>query len=132
MANYTTDEIVGKELFPIVIASVYGSIYGKPFGTIKPGNSAGIVYSWVKDKDGGLWWQFYDKNKKPYYIKHRTGLFDVSALKTSGAKTVEEKEKEEKQKQLFENDKLSYYIQRYGSYLLGTAILVAIIKTAKK
>lgn len=132
MATFTADQIIGKELFPFIITAYYRNPNNvKAAGTISAGNSAGIVYSWVKDANGNLYWQFLDKNKKPYYIKHRTGLFDIEATKKQGAKTVEEINQAQKDKQLFETNKVEYFIRKYGLYVLGTFLLAAVIKNYK-
>jgi hypothetical protein len=129
MATFTADQIIGKELFPLVQTSFYTNPNNtKSAGTIKAGQSAGVVYSWVKDANGNLYWQFYNQNKKPFYIRHRTGLFDINALKNQQAKTVEELNKEQAEKTLFETNKVEYYLRKYGLYVLGTFILAAIIK----
>lgn len=129
MATFTADQIIGKELFPLVKTSFYTNPNNtKAAGTINAGNSAGFVYSWVKDASGNLYWTFIDQNKKPYYIRHRAGLFDINALKTQQAKTVEQINKEAADKTLFETNKVEYYLRKYGLYVLGTIILAAIIK----
>ena len=129
MATFTADQIIGKELFPLVQTSFYTNPNNtKSAGTIKAGNTAGIVYSWVKDANGNLYWSLFDKNNKPYYIRHRTGLFDINALKAQKAKTVEQIDKEAADKTLFETNKVEYYLRKYGIYILGTFILAEIIK----
>lgn len=129
MATFTADKIIGKELFPLVITNYYRNPNNvKAAGTISAGNSAGFVDSWVKDANGNLFWQFYDKQNKPYYIKHQKGLFDIEAIKGQGAKPVEEINKEQKDKQLFETNKVEYYLRKYGIWIVITILGVAVIK----
>lgn len=129
MATFTADQIIGKELFPMVKTSFYTNPNNtKAAGTINAGTSAGFVDSWVKDASGNLYWSFIDKNKKWYYIRHRVGLFDINSLKTQQAKTVEQLNKEVADKTLFETNKVEYYLSKYGLYVLGTIIIAVIIK----
>lgn len=70
-----------QESFPVVYVA-------------KRGASIGVVYSWVLH-GGDLFWMFYDTYNKPYYAKHKAGLFSINALQQQGSQTEQEKKEEQ-------------------------------------
>ena len=96
MPTFSAAEIVGKtliakQLTPVLAAPSYrpGAI---EIATVRPGQPVGVVYSWTGGKAGEpLNWQFTDGNRF-YYVQHKAGAFDVSALRQQGALTTQEKE----------------------------------------
>jgi hypothetical protein len=101
----------------------------KPYRFIKPGEVVGVLYSYVNKN--GIWFMFYDANKKPYYTKSKPGLYSFEAIKAQGAKTVEEERAEKKDAQLYDKSKLEYFIHKYGLWVLGATVAVALIRSHK-
>ena len=86
--------------------------------TVKPGQSVGVVYSWVEPTSGrsNLWFMFKDSNNRSYFAENIAGRFDVSVLQGQGVKTSEQKTKEQERA----NESLSDKIERN----LKTIILI--------
>jgi hypothetical protein len=100
--NYSLYEIPGKSLIAkkSVQLKRMPSNDAKTIYTAKPGETVGLVYSWVGGKGSPLWWQYYDNNGVAYYTLHEPGMYDVKVLKDQGAVTVKEQtEKEKKEKE---------------------------------
>lgn len=132
---YDIEDIIGKTLYPRYTVDVYNntpSNGGKKIGSVKSGNPAGVVYSWVTDKNTkALWWQFSD-GKTFYYIEHAVGRFDVKSLKQQGVLTTEQKIEEQKKKE--EEDSKPWYqslgeglnsTAKTGLWILGGAIVIS-------
>lgn len=101
---YSADQIVGKSLYSKREIGIYRNIanYYKniaPVYVVKQGQHVGLVAGYVQ-KGSDVWWMFYDSSKIPYYTLHKSGDYDLSALKEQGAKSAaqEAKEAEEKEK----------------------------------
>lgn len=60
--------------------------------TVATGNPVGKVFSYISPGTGrnSLYWAFNDQYGRPYYAKHETGAFSLTALKDQGAITVKE------------------------------------------
>lgn len=94
---YEAKDIIGKSLIARKQINVYSLPDAKAqykIAIVLPGNSCGVVYSYIQKPDG-LYWMFYN-NTKPYYIKHSTGAFDVNSLKIQGVLTTEQKKEAER------------------------------------
>lgn len=95
MPTFSAAEIVGKTLIAKQATPVFNAPSYKPgaleIATVKTGQPVGVVYSWTGGKAGEpLNWQFTDGSRF-YYVQHKTGAFDVSALRQQGALTTQEK-----------------------------------------
>lgn len=132
MPELTADQLIDKELFAnkklIAIDAT-----GKTVKIIMPGASVGIVYSWItKSITKGLnsppYLMFYDDIrllKNPYYVKIEDKAFKL----TEDIKKIIDKEttKDEKQK-LQDKGAVLYYFQKFAPYIIGTIIVLAVIK----
>lgn len=97
---YDPQQVVDKTLTAIKDLPVYDTyprtgVVPKQIGTVKAGNPAGIVYSYLNpDATQGrneLWWMFYPVGSGPYYfMPHHVGDFDVSALNQQGVISVQD------------------------------------------
>lgn len=91
MPTFSAADIVGKTL----IAKTKVAIKRQPSKaaptvfTVSPGETVGVVYSWV-NADGELWWMYYDNNKNPYYTQHGTGIYDIKSLNAQGTISLEQ------------------------------------------
>jgi hypothetical protein len=112
MPTFSAAEIVGKTLIARQNIQVFNAPSYKPgalqVATVKPGQPVGVVFSWTGGKAGKpLNWQFSDGGRF-FYVQHKAGAFDVSALKQQGALTpteIQERERKEQQtlpEQIFE------------------------------
>jgi hypothetical protein len=125
----TADQLIDKEIYNGNKSIKGYNALGVPIKNFLPGQSLGIVYSWInKENLKGYALMFYEdaKNfKKPYYIRFIDGPFKASPE----IKKIQQKEKIEAEKeQLKDKGAFSFYIEKYGLYLLGTIIILAIIK----
>jgi hypothetical protein len=94
MATYNAAQIVGKTLYALSDVNITREPRDgeKTVFTVKRGQAIGIVDSYLLPSTGRtyLWWQFYDSKRRPYYVEHKTGLFDVKQIAAEGGKTTEE------------------------------------------
>jgi hypothetical protein len=96
--TYSADQIVNKTLTARSQVDVFDRVPGnggKKIAVVKSGYPVGVVYSWVQDTDKSLWWQFKSSDGSWYYVKHASGIFDVTSLKQQGALTTLEKIEQE-------------------------------------
>jgi len=132
MPTFTADQIIDKYLIAKKTVPVYNlppyDNLAKQIAIVKPGETVGLVYSYVGGTPGKfLVWQFYDKNNKAYYAAHVRGYYDVKALKSQGALTSEEKQEKEESANMSTGDKLVQYLKKSGNVLLyGGLALVAL------
>ena len=100
---YDVSDVIGQTLFPRVQVDYYSNLPsrgGKKIGTVKAGDPAGTVNSWVQDSSTKIiWWQFKNDNGSFYYIQHATGRFDVKNLQEQGVLSVAQKIEEQKKKE---------------------------------
>lgn len=140
MANdiISAGQVVGKTLFALKEISIYRSLptttVNNPVYKVPVGQAVGIVYSWV-ERNGILFWQFIDKNERPYYAPHAPGAYSLDALKQQGAKTSVEILQEKKDKEAKEADPVGFYAEKYikmGIYgLLGIFAVQALFNSFK-
>jgi len=124
MPNYNAEDIIGKTLVARKSTDIVRlpaddatSVY-----TAKPGESIGVVYSYLLPNDvrDSLYWQFYDNKNKAYYVKHRSGQFDIGTLSGQGVKTIEEKQEEAAAAAETTRDKIFRYIK--NGFLVAAAV----------
>lgn len=141
MPTYSADQIIGKTLTARRTLVAYDlptyMANSQKIGTIKIGQSAGVVYSYVGGTPGKpLFWQFKGNNGKDYYIVHQEGAFDVQSLKDQGALTTAEAATKAEEADMSFKDRLAEYFKKSGKIVLygGLAILAlnVILKNTKK
>jgi hypothetical protein len=129
MPPLTADKLINKEIFAGEKTVKGYNASGRSIKTFAPGQLLGVVYSWLNLsslKTPVL--MFYEdaRNfKNPYYIKINDGPFKATAeIKKiiDAEKIADEKEK------ITSKGPFAYYIEKYGPYILGTIIIIAIIK----
>jgi len=134
---YSADQIIGKALFakvPVKLKRIATdnapSVYTVPAGT-----KVGDVYSYLNIKPGerkNLYWAFYDSKKKPYFVEHMKGAFDINTLKEQGALTVKETAEAEAKK----SEGIKEFIERMVKYIIGGIVIYgvgsALISRSKK
>jgi len=130
MAQYSVDKLIGKPLTLKKPVPVYRNrTDAKPVYMARAGQSAGIVFSWVTNKQtGDIWLMFYDANKKPYFINTKdlaTGAVNLTELKREGVKSTKEVYQEAEKKA----NPVEYYIKKYGVFVgLGVLGILALRK----
>lgn len=132
MPTFNAAEIIDKTL----IAKVQIPLYRLPednapvIYTVSPGQSIGIVYSYLLPKPGrtNLYWQFIDENGKFYYSEHKTGIYDISALQQQGALTSVQQQAAAAEASLTTTDKVFKLVQKYLLIGAGVYLLNSIIK----
>jgi hypothetical protein len=136
MANYNAADIIDKTLVAKKTTNIVRIANDKAptVYQVQPGSTIGTVYSYLlpnANRDG-LYWQFYDQDNKPYYVKHKIGQFDISTIKSEGALTLEEKEEKAAAASETTKDKIFKYIKN-GFYLAAAVYLTkTFIDTKKK
>jgi hypothetical protein len=119
MSNtFSAADIVGKSLIAKKRVDIYDTVHAhrKRIAYIRPGDSVGIVYSWLSRPDG-LWWMF-QSGTGYYYAKHASGIFDVSNIKTQGVLTLEQKKEQEYYEDLNYLQKMGYKMSQFSKSLL--------------
>lgn len=89
---FGADQVVGKSLIAKQKLTVLDNA-GTHIGYVSAGQSCGVVYSWLDPKPGlrnALWWVFQGDWGGYYYIEHKSGAFDINALKLQGAVSLED------------------------------------------
>jgi len=131
MVNYDLKNLLFKDIVVTKDTKLYryGS-NGKSFKTVKRGQSAGKLDSF-SNSTGVLYFLFNDVYGVPYYFNVEKNV-SISDLERQGAKNVTEQEKADQKaaedKELFSKNKFEYYLKKYGLYVVGTIILLAVIK----
>lgn len=137
MAAYDVTQLVGKTMK----ATGNVPLYRVPLDsapavfTVKPGQSIGVVYSYLLPKEGrtALYLMFYDSANKPYYMRWGAPV-DTGFFKDQGAKSEKEllEEKAEKEKAL--PDKIidnAVSILKYLAIAAGVAYLAKAVVDKK-
>ena len=123
MPGISADNIIGKTLFAKKQIDKLNSLLQK-IGQFNTGDSVGVVYSYIV-RNGQVYWTFYDSFGKYYLVKHDPNGFKFS----DDVQQAYEEQKQEKEKQLMETKgAIPYYIEKYGKWVLGAFIGVAIIR----
>ena len=123
MPGISADKIIGKTLFAKKQIDKLNSLLQK-IGEFKAGQSVGVVDSYIV-KNGQVYWTFYDLLGKFYLVKHDPNAFKFS----DDVEQAYQEQKQEKEKQLMETKgQIPYYIEKYGKWILGAFIGVAIIR----
>jgi hypothetical protein len=130
MPTFSADQIVSKTLIakkpvPVYDLPFYDKL-SKQIAVIKPGNTIGVVFSWVGGTPGKpLNWEFKGNAGKMYYVAHVPGYFNVTSLREQGVQTTDEIQQEQKESEQTTGDKLTAYFKKSGNVLLygGLAIV---------
>jgi hypothetical protein len=94
---YTASDFIGKTLIAYTNVPVYDYAYdgATQTGVIKPGQSVGVVFSYLDanpDYDRSvLYWQFVSSSGKYYYTKMLPGLYSKASLESQGILTDQQK-----------------------------------------
>ena len=136
MANYNAEDIINKTLVAKKTTNIVRIANDKAptVYQVQPGSTIGTVYSYLlpNQNRNALYWQFYDQNEKPYYVKHKPGQFDISTIKAEGALTLEEKQEEAAAAAETTSDKIFKYIKN-GFYIAAAVYLTkTVIELQKK
>lgn len=82
--TYDADSLVGASLYalkdiPLVYLPYDNS---QPFRVVPAGGLVGVIESYLSPAAGrdSVYWMFYDDNGKPYYAKHREGIYSQTDL----------------------------------------------------
>jgi len=140
MPTFSADQIVGKTLTARRTLVAFDlPIYEQGFkkiGEIKPGQSAGVVFSYVGGRPGEpLHWQFKGNNGKMYYIPHLEGNFLISSLRDQGALTTQEIKEKDESANMSTGEQLTAWVKKSGNLIiyagLGLLALNVILKNRK-
>lgn len=118
--TYNANDVIGKTLIANIPVNVYAEATNvNLLYTVRPGNTVGVVYSWV-NKNGVIWWQLEPGNK---FVSHSIGKFNLQVLEDQGLLTTEEKEqvKEDANKTWFQK-----FLEGTSKKVLTGAALITI------
>ena len=118
--TYNANDVIGKTLIANIPVNVYAEATNvNLLYTVRPGNTVGVVYSWV-NKSGVIWWQLEPGNK---FVSHSIGKFNLQVLEDQGLLTTEEKEqvKEEENKSWFQK-----FLEGTSKKILTGAALITV------
>lgn len=110
MPTYSADQIVGKTLIakkPVALKRLPAKSAPTVY-TVPTGGTVGVVYSWIQ-RDGLLWWMFYDSNQKTYYAQQQPNTYDMGALGAQGVESLEQVQEDEEKAE----SPVSYYLEKY-------------------
>lgn len=131
--TYSVSQVIDKTLIALVDTPVYKLPLDsqQPFATVKAGQPVGVVFSWLDPsaERSVLYWMFYTSDGKAYYAKNLPGQYDVNSLRQQGVLTTQEVIAAEQAKN---NTWYENIISKYGGYVLGTIVLVALGSAAIK
>jgi hypothetical protein len=127
MPQITADQIIGKTLFAAKTLDKLNASLQKT-GTFKPGESVGVVYSYIT-RNGQVHWMFYDSFGKAYYIKHTADSFKFSK---DIQNALQQQQMKEEKEIIAQKGAVPYYIEKYGKYVLIAFVGLALIKTFYK
>lgn len=135
MPTYSANDIVGKTLIAkknIDIKRLPSRLAPTVY-TVRPGNTVGVVYSWIQ-KDGYVWWMMYDEKGQTYYVIHEPGAYDVGAINAQGAVSLETIQEQ----QAAAESPVNYYVSKlvkpiaWGAALyFGIKILIDLEKSSR-
>lgn len=133
--NYNAAQIIGKTLIAAAPVALKRLPLDSAPGlyTVPRGVSVGVVdtYLLAGPDRSNLYWSFKDQYGRPYYAKHETGLFSLSALKDQGAQStieVTEAKKKEEQEQAARDLSIIDWIKLNGMKVAGLIAVVVIGK----
>lgn len=131
MAIFNAKDIVGKTLIAKKKVYLYSSPSAKnPLASINPGQTIGVVYSYLSPNKNRpqLFWMF--KNGINYvYVPHQEGSFDIKSLKDQGVISTEDKTKTEAEKlEKQQKGAVSFYIEKYIPWIIVGIFAMPIIK----
>jgi hypothetical protein len=127
--TYSIKQLLDKTFFAKKKVAYYRRPGEKAIGYFKAGSIIGNLYSYVT-KSGILYFMFYDKNKKPFYIKNNpgSGELDLNALIKQGVKNEVQEAKEKEGADLWSKSKLEYFIKKYGLWVFAAIGAVLLLK----
>lgn len=113
--TFSAEEIIGKTLIAKRKVNVYTlpNPNSKKIGYVKEGGTCGVVYSYIQNSYG-VWWMF-NSGSQTYYILHGVGLFNVTALASQGAITLDAANEAEAMEQMNYFEKLGYKVKNWAS-----------------
>ncbi len=124
--TFSIKQLLEKSFYAKKKLPYYRQPNGKAAGYFAPGAFIGNLYSYVT-KSGTIFFMFYDKNKKPFYIKNNpgSGELDLTALVKQGVKNETQEVREKAGADLWNKSKLEYFLKKYAPWL-AAGILAAI------
>lgn len=141
METYNAADVVDKTLIATKRIPVFKEAVdnAQSTGWVEAGQPVGVVYAWLNPNPGvgrsKLWWSFWPVNGMYYYAPHEQGNFSVSALRSQGVISTDEKVKQEQEKLAAANR--TWYQQLLHEYWwipvvgIGIATLPGIIRATR-
>ena len=127
MPELNASQIIGKTLFAAKQLDKLNASLNK-IGIFKPGESVGVVYSYIT-RNGVVHWMFYDSFGKAYYVKHSADSFKFSK---DVQQALQEQQIKDEKALIEQKGAIPYYIEKYGKWLLYAVVGVALFKTYYK
>lgn len=127
MSTYSAADIVGNNLVAKKNVKLFRvpDKNSTPVYEVGPGENVGVVYSYIKEKNGQpLFWMFYDDKGKTYYSIQAPGVYSIESLKNQGVKTLQEKQKEKEESEKDGWDKAKDIVVNVGIFALLTSLVL--------
>lgn len=127
MSTYSAADIIGNNLVAKKTIQLFRTpdVNSPVVYEVEPGQNVGVVYSYIKEKNGQpLFWMFYDDKGKTYYSIQAPGYYSIESLKNQGVKTLEQKEKEKKEAEKGGWEKAKDIVVNVGLFSLLTALIL--------
>ena len=132
MPTFNSKDIIDKTLIAKVKIPVtrYAKDDAPIVYTVNPGQSVGVVYSFLIPKENrtNLWWAFKDSNDKFYYTEHKEGIYDITSLQQQGVLTTAQQQQAAAEASMSTTDKVFKLVQKYLLIGAGVYLLNSIIK----
>lgn len=129
--QYSTNQILDKQLIAKAATPLYHSDFKTPFRTVAAGQPIGVVYSYLKPSGstGKSALMLYDNTQytgTPYYVLNEAQI-DTQALQDQGTLTVSQEIQAEQDKLAQQNDPVGYYLKKFGlpALLIAGGVLLA-------
>lgn len=123
MPEVSADKIIGKNLYAKKRIDKLNYSLQK-IGVFNAGDPVGQVYSYII-RNGNVYWLFNSGLMGKYAVKHDSTAFRI----TEGVKEAIDKQKQEiEQQKKQEKGAVSYYIEKYGVWILGAIVASVAIK----
>jgi hypothetical protein len=120
-------QVIGKTLTALQNVDFFYPI-GTKLGTIKKGDTIGVVYSYAYGGTPDLYWMIDKGNNQYIFVKH-----DINKLNLIGGSQILQDIKNQQIKQeIEEKGLLRYYLDKYLPYIVGGVVIYFALPTIKK
>lgn len=136
--DFTANEIIGKQLITVkptpILRFPFDDMKRAQLIRIAPANTdLGTVFSYLAPnaERSAVYWQF-QRDGRPYYVRHEQGRFNVKSLITQGAKDVETIAAEKREAEKSTLQRVLESIERVAIVGVMTAAAIFVFRTRQR